>query len=159
MMNRIEPAISFLDNFVKEQDEMWKRSHIGGSIPNFQAEALFEEREIMLSLGRIEEANDNIEATLVRMHREPAYFARKTYDAWAVSIHKLMLQALEASQEDKARELYIKYRNGYCALKGWKSREVKSGILKSLREFKQGLSRGERRLLSRFARTMKTRDA
>ena len=153
MMNRIEPALSILENVVKEQDEMARKLHIGGSIPNFQAEALFEEGKIMLRLGRIEEANDNIEAALARMHREPAYFARKIYDAWAVSIHRFMLQALEASQEDKARELYIKYRNGYCELKGWRSREVKSGILKSLKEFKQSLLPSERKLLKRLERT------
>lgn len=155
MMNRIEPAISLLDNFVKEQDEMWKSTHIGGSIPNFQAESLLEKGKILLSLGKVEEANDNLEAALARMNREPALFARKIYDTWAVSIHRFMLQALNAGQENKARELYIKYRNRYSALKGWRSREVKSGILNSLREFKQGLSPGERKLLSKLERMMR----
>jgi tetratricopeptide (TPR) repeat protein len=159
MMNSIEPAISLLDNLVKEQDEMWKRAHIGGSIPNFQAEALLEKGKIMLSLGRIEEAVGNIEAALARMHREPAYFAREMYDAWAVCMHRLMLQALEAGQEDKAREIYVAFRNRYNNLTGWKSRLVKSGILKSLREFKQALSPRERKLLSKFERTMNSRDA
>lgn len=154
MMNRVEPAISLFDNFVKEGDEIWKKSHIGGSIPNFQAEALLEKGKIMLCSGRIEEANDNIEDALARMHREPAYFARKIYDVWAVSIYRLLLQALETGQEDKAKELYIKFRNRYRELKGWRSRKVKSGILKSLREFKKGLSPKERGLLSRLERMM-----
>jgi hypothetical protein len=76
------------------------------------------------------------------------------YDAWAVCMHRLMLQALEAGQEDKAREIYVAFRKRYNNLTGWKSRLVKSGILKSLREFKQSLQPRERKRLSRFERAV-----
>jgi len=153
MMNRIEPALSILENVVKEQDEMMRKLHIGGSIPNFQAEALFEEGKIMLRLGRIEEAVGDFEDALARVYRDP-YFAIEMYELWVPSIYKLMLQALEAGQEEKARELYLKFRKTYGSLKGWRIRGVKSGILKSLREFKQSLSPRERKLLNRLERTM-----
>ena len=88
------------------------------------------------------------------MYRDP-HFEIEMYELWAPSIHRLMLRALEKGQEDRARELYLKFRKTYDSLKGWRINEVKSGVLKSLREFKQGLSSRERKLLSKLERTMR----